>query len=100
MGSAAPSEPMDSVSLPPASPLFRRILAGSEPLRDTTLQEATDRSRGFLGWPGRFGTMTSGPSGAQLMKQLRALCDGGAVGGLTDGPLLDRFLARRDSTAE
>ncbi|SIO35319.1 RNA polymerase sigma-70 factor, ECF subfamily [Singulisphaera sp. GP187] len=44
--------------------------------------------------------MTSGPSGALLMKQLRALCDGGAVGGLADGPLLDRFLGRRDASAE
>lgn len=44
--------------------------------------------------------MTSGPSGALLMKQLRALCDGGVVGGLVDGALLDRFLARRNASAE
>lgn len=44
--------------------------------------------------------MTSGPANGMLMTQLRVLCDGGAAGGLGDGALLDRFLARRDALAE
>ncbi len=42
--------------------------------------------------------MASGPSAA-VANQLRALFQGGTVGGLTDGQLLDRFVQRRDEAA-
>ncbi len=42
--------------------------------------------------------MASGPSAA-VANQLRALFQGGTVGGLTDGQLLDRFVQRRDQAA-
>ena len=42
--------------------------------------------------------MASGPSAA-VANQLRALFQGGTVGGLTDGQLLDRFVQRSDEAA-
>src|SRR5262249_19544856 len=42
--------------------------------------------------------MASGPSAA-VADQLRALFQGGTVGGLTDGQLLERFVQRRDEAA-
>src|SRR4051812_41325163 len=88
-GCHTPSRRGGRLSVPPIAPVtaLRENLGGiGAPGRHDLCSEEDD-------WPGRFGAMTSGPSGALLMKQLRALCDGGAVGGLADGPLLDRFLA-------
>ena len=42
--------------------------------------------------------MASGPSAA-VANQLRAMFQGGTVGGLTDGQLLERFVQRRDEAA-
>ncbi len=41
-----------------------------------------------------------GPSEAVLPRHLTALFQAGAAGGLDDGPLLERFLHRRDEVAE
>jgi RNA polymerase sigma factor (sigma-70 family) len=44
--------------------------------------------------------MSHGPTGVALAKHLRTLYDVGAVGGLTDGQLLERFLAGGGDAAE
>src|SRR5690348_9051809 len=44
--------------------------------------------------------MASGRLDARSLRDVRALFGAGAVGGLSDGQLLDRFLARRDEVAE
>jgi hypothetical protein len=43
--------------------------------------------------------MVGGPSGAVVLKHLRALFDMGTATGLADGPLLERFVVHHDETA-
>jgi hypothetical protein len=44
--------------------------------------------------------MASGRLDAQTLGHVRALFGAGAIGGLSDGQLVDRFLERRDEVAE